>query len=66
MALSASPAIRQSYINAILGNIHVRFKYSAVMGILLLHSLKLTGPFEYLKDILKVMLKNELKIFRTL
>ena len=60
VGLSASPAIWQSYINAISGSIPDRLKSLAVMDDLLLHSLK-HDHLKYLEDILKALLKNGLK-----
>ena len=61
MALSASPAILQSFINAFLSSIPGRSKYLTIMDYLLLHSSK-HSQLKYLKDFLKALLKSGLKI----
>ena len=62
MGLSASPAIWQSYINAILSSIPNRSRYLAIMDDLLLHNLK-HSHLKYLEDMLKALIKSGLKIF---
>ena len=59
--LSTCRAIWQSYVNAILGRISDRLKYSAIMDDLLLHNSKY-GHLKYLEDLLKAKYKNILKI----
>ena len=52
MGLSTSPAIWQSYINAILSSIPDKSKYLAIIDDPLLHSTK-HNHFKYLEDLLK-------------
>ena len=52
-----SPAIWQSYVNAIPSSIHERSRYLAIMDDLLLHSSK-HAHLKYLKDLLKVLHMN--------
>ena len=61
MGLSTSPAIWQSYINAILSSIPNRSKYLSIMDDLLLQSSK-HSHLKYMKDLLKALLKSGLKI----
>ena len=60
MGLSTSPAIWQSYINAILSSILNRSKYLAILDDLLLLSSK-HGHLEYLEDLPKVLLRCGVK-----
>ena len=62
MGLNISPAIWQSYINAILSCLQIRKYCEAIMDDLLLFSPTKSSRFEKLEDLLKVLCKNSLKI----
>ena len=61
MGLNISPAIWQSYINAILDCLQSRKYCEAVMDLLLFTPMK-TSHFAKLEDLLKALCKNGLKI----
>ena len=62
MGLNISPAIWQSYINAILNCLQSRKYCKAIMDDLLLFTLMKSSHFDKLEDLLKVLCKNGLKI----
>ena len=62
MALNISPLIWQSYINAILGCLQSRKYSEAIMDDLLLFTPSKKSHAAKLEDLLKVLLKNGLKI----
>ena len=62
MGLNISPAIWQSYINAILDSLQSRKYCEAIMNDLLLFTLTKTSHFARLEDLLKALHKNGLKI----
>ena len=62
MGLNISPSIWQSYINAILDYLQSRKYCKAIMDDLLLFTLTKTSHIAKLEDLLKVLLKNWLKI----
>ena len=62
MGLNISPAVWQSYINAILNCLSNRKYCEAIMDDLLLFMPTKESHFEKLKDLLKVLCKNGLKI----
>ena len=61
MGMSASPAIWESYINAVLSNIPATSEYLAITDDLLLHNSK-HSHLKYLGDLLKVLFKETFKI----
>ena len=63
MGLNISPAVWQSYINAILSCLLSRKYYKAIMDDLLLFMPTKQSHHEKLKVLLKVLCKNGLKIF---
>ena len=62
MGLNISPAVWQSYINAILSCLSSRKYCEAIMDDLLLFTLTKQSHFEKLEDLLKALCKNGLKI----
>ena len=62
MGLNISPAIWQSYINAILDCLQSRKYYEAIMDDLLLFTPSKGSHFDKLEDLLKALRKNGLKI----
>ena len=62
MCLNISPAIWQSYINAILDCLQSRKYCEAIMDDLLLFAPMQTSHFDKLEDLLKALHKNGLKI----
>ena len=62
MGLNISPAIWQSYINAILDSLQSRKYCEAIMDDSLLFTLTKTSCFAKLEDLLKALCKNGLKI----
>ena len=62
MGLNISPSIWQSYINAILNCLQSRRSCEAIMDDLLLFTLSKSSHIAKLKDLLKALLKNGLKI----
>ena len=62
MGLNISPAIWQSYINAILNCLQSRKYCEVIMDDLLLFSPMKSSHFENLEDLLKALCKNGLKI----
>ena len=62
MGLNISPPIWQSYINAILNCLQSRKYCGAIMDDLLLFTPTKSSHFEKLKDLLKALCKNVLKI----
>ena len=62
MELNISPPIWQSYINAILSCLQSRKYCEAIMDDLLLFTRMKSSHFEKLKDLLKALCKNGLKI----
>ena len=62
MGLNISPAIWQSYINAILSFLQSRKYCEAIMDDLLLFTPTKSSYFEKLEDLLKALHKNGLKI----
>ena len=62
MGLNISHSIWQSYINAILGCLQNRKYCEAIMDDLLLFTLSKMAHMAKLEDLLKVLLKNGLKI----
>ena len=62
MGLNISPAIWQSYINAILSCLQSRKYCEAIMDDLLLFTPTKSSHFEKLEDLLKALHKNSLKI----
>ena len=62
MRLNISPAVWQSYINAILSCLSSREYCVAIMDDLLLFTPTKQSPFDKLKDLLKALCKNGLKI----
>ena len=62
MGLNISPAIWQSYINAILSCLQSRKNCDAIMDDLLLFTPMKLSRFEKLEDLLKALHKNGLKI----
>ena len=62
MALNISPAIWQSYINAILNCLQRRKYCEAIMDDLLLFTPMRSSHFDKLEDLLKALCKNGLKI----
>ena len=62
MGLNISPAIWQSYINAILNCLQSRKYCEAIMDDLLLFTLMKSSHFDKLEDLLKALHKNGLKI----
>ena len=62
MGLNISPAIWQSYINAILDCLQIRKYCQAIMDDLLLFIPSKRSHFDKLEDLLKVLRKNCLKI----
>ena len=62
MGLNISPAIWQSYINAILNCLQSRKYYEAIMGDLLFFTPIKSSHFDKLEDLLKALHKNGLKI----
>ena len=62
MGLNISPAIWQSYINAILDCLQSRRYYEAIMDDLLLFIPSKSSYFNKLEDLLRVLKKNGLKI----
>ena len=62
MGLNISPAIWQSYINAILSCLQSRKYCEAIMDDLLLFTPTKLSHFEKLEDLLKALCKNGLKI----
>ena len=62
MGLNISPPIWQSYINAILSCLQSRKYCGAIMDDLLLFTPTKSSHFEKLKDLLKALCKNGLKI----
>ena len=62
MGLNISPAIWQSYINAILNCLQSRKYCEAIMDDLLLFTPKKSSHFDNLEDLLKALCKNGLKI----
>ena len=62
MGLNISPSIWQSYINAILSCLQSRKYCEAIMDDLLLFTPTKSSHFEKLKDLLKALCKNGLKI----
>ena len=62
MGLNISPSIWQSYINAILDSLQSRKYCEAIMDDLLLFTPSKGSHMEKLQDLLKVLLKNGLKI----
>ena len=62
MGLNISPAMWQSYINAILSCLQSMKYCEAIMDGLLLFTPMKSSHFEKLKDLLKVLCKNSLKI----
>ena len=63
MGLHISPAILQSYINAILDCLQSRKYCDAIMGDLLLFTPTKITLFAKLDDLLKALFKNRLKIY---
>ena len=64
MGLNISPAIWQSYINAILNCLQSRKYCEAIMDDLLLFTPTKSSHFDKLEDLLKALCKNGLKISR--
>ena len=62
IGLNISPAMWQSYINAILSCLWSRKHCEAIMGDLLLFTSNQQSHFEKLEDLLKALCKNGLKI----
>ena len=62
MGLNISPAIWQSYINAILNCLQSRKCCEAIMDDLLLFTPMKSSHFDKLEDLLKALCKNGLKI----
>ena len=62
MGLNISPAVWQSYINAILNCLSSRKHCEAIMDNLLLFTPNKQSHFEKLEDLLKALCKNSLKI----
>ena len=62
MGLNISPAIWQSYINAILSCLQRRKYCEAIMDDLLLFTPTKSSHFDKLEDLLKALCKNSLKI----
>ena len=62
MALNISPAVWQSYINAILSCLSSRKYCEVIMDDLLLFTPNKQSHFEKLEDLLKALCKNGLKI----
>ena len=62
MGLNFSPAIWQSYINAILNCLQSRKYCEAIMDDLLLFTPMKSSHFDKLEDLLKALHKNGLKI----
>ena len=62
MGLNISPSIWQSYINAILECLQIRKYCKAIMDALLLFTPTKRSHITKLEDLLKVLLKNGLKI----
>ena len=62
MGLNISPSIWQSYINAILGCLQSRKHCKAIMDDLLLFTPLKRAHMAKLEDLLKALLKNQLKI----
>ena len=62
MGLNISPAMWQSYINAILSYVQSRKYCEAIMNHLLLFTPMKSSHFEKLEDLLKTLCKNGLKI----
>ena len=62
MGLNISPAIWQSYINAILSCLQSRKYCEAIMDDLLLFTPMKSSNFDKLEDLLKALHKNGLKI----
>ena len=62
MGLNISPAIWQSYINAILDCLQSRKYCEAIMDDLLLFTPTKSSHFDKLEDLLKALQKNGLKI----
>ena len=62
MGLNISPAIWQSYINAILSCLHSRKYCEAIMDDPLLFTPMKSSHFDKLEDLLRVLCKNGLKI----
>ena len=62
MGLNISPSIWQSYINAILDCLQSRKYCEAIMDDLLLFTPSKETHMDKLEDLLKVLLKNGLKI----
>ena len=62
MGLNISPSIWQSYINAILDSLQSRKYCEAIMDDLLLFTPSKSSHIAKLEDLLKVLLKNGLKI----
>ena len=63
MGLNISPSILQSYINAILDCLQNKKYCEAIMDDLLLFTPSKSSHIAKLKDLLKAVLKNGLKIF---
>ena len=61
MGLNISPAIWQSYINAILNCLQSRKYCEAIMNDLLLFTPTKSSHFDKLEDLLKALCKNGLK-----
>ena len=62
MGLNISPAIWQSYINAILNCLQSKKYCEAIMDDLLLFTSMKSSHFDKLEDLLKAVCKNGLKI----
>ena len=62
MGLNISPAVWQSYLNAILSCLSSRKYYEVIMDDLLLFTPNKQSHFEKLEDLLKALCKNGLKI----
>ena len=62
MGLNISPAIWQSYINAILSCFSIRKYCEAIMDDLLLFTPNKQSNFEKVEDLLKALCKHGLKI----
>ena len=62
MGLNISPSIWQAYINAILDCLQIRKYCEAIMDDLLLYTPSKGSHMAKLKDLLKALLKNGLKI----
>ena len=64
MGLNISPAILQSYINAILSCLHGRKYCEAIMNDLLLFTPMKSSHFDKLEELLKALHKNVLKFLQ--